>query len=89
MRDLLRSAHTNTVTGERPDLPDTNTTDLNVPIEDIDLFAKGLYRARGMAARKMAMDRAHGYLSVGDEEGHKVWRAVADRMTRFRDTARD
>jgi len=34
----------------------------------------------------MALDRAEGLRSVGDEEGHRVWQAVAERMTRFRDT---
>ena len=57
-----------------------------VPEEDIDLFATGLFRARGHAARRMALARAKDLLSVGDEEGHRVWRAVADRVTKFRDT---
>jgi hypothetical protein len=55
------------------------------PQEDIDLFATGLYRSRGMAARHLALKRARTLLDVGDLEGHRVWRAVADRVNRFRD----
>jgi len=67
-------------------LPEDNSFEQSVPAEDIDLFARGLFRSRGMAGCKMALDRAEGLRSVGDEEGHRVWQAVAERMTRFRDT---
>jgi hypothetical protein len=49
-------------------------------LADIELFATGLYRARGASAKEMAMARARTYKEVGDREGHRVWRAVADRV---------
>lgn len=55
-----------------------------VPDEDIELFAKGLYRARGIAAHGLAVDRAKGLREAGDLEGHKIWQDVADRVTKFR-----
>ena len=50
------------------------------PDADIELFATGLYRARGASAKEMAMARARTYKEVGDREGHRVWRAVAYRV---------
>lgn len=57
----------------------------SVPPEDVDLFATSLYRSRGSAAKSMARLRAKGLLDVGDDEGHRVWNAIADRLTRFGD----
>lgn len=56
----------------------------HVPEEDIALFAEGLFRSKGAAARRMALSRAKSFRAVGDEEGHLVWKAVADRVAHFR-----
>ncbi len=56
----------------------------SVPDEDIELFATGLFRARGIAARDVALERAKGFRDAGDFEGHSVWKDVADRVTKFR-----
>ncbi|MDF1750924.1 MAG: hypothetical protein P1V34_18835 [Alphaproteobacteria bacterium] len=51
------------------------------PDADIELYATGMYRARGLSARETAMTRAKTLKEIGDREGHRVWRAVADRIT--------
>lgn len=53
-----------------------------VPQDDIELYATGLYRARGEAAHRMALEHADNLRKLGDLEGDRVWRAVAAHVHR-------
>ena len=63
-------------------MSDQQATAWKTPDADIELFATGLYRARGASAKDMAMARAQTFKDVGDREGHRVWRAGADRVAK-------
>lgn len=63
-------------------MSDTDEIPLAVPQADIELYAVSLFRARGEAAHRMALERADSLRRIGDLEGDRVWRAVAAHVRR-------